>query len=425
MTAKFKLADQKELGFKDYVKVWKTGTFEAEDGMIHKVEMADALSHPSSTQFFPVTVETMVREAIEPMMIGSQLLEQIQYTPGLQMTTFPSTGAITADDVNEAGEYPEYTLNFAPGHQIITIGKSGIACKFTEELLRYSQYDVLGMYLKAMGRALVRHKESKIWNMFSAMGIVTHDNDNPGTGNDGVVRTSAASGSMFGTTTGYGEDGTFNGSVTIDDIYEAYGALLMNGYTPNALIVHPLTFTAFLTDPVMRSFALSHSGPWMNGWNGNAQVQNPWNQGIMGKMGPGTQAFDPTAVTTAAAAIDFPQNAKMKTPDYWGLGQLQIIVSPFVPYNASTKVTDVYLVDTNNIGALITDELPTMDTMEDKYRDITKIKIRERYAIAPFNDGNAIAVMKGVRAIPAKLHAPTAMTGPAYTADSRSTDVDT
>jgi len=390
--AKFKLADQK-LKAKDYVKVWKTGTFEAEDGMVHEVEMEDALSHPNSTQFFPITIETIVREAIEPVLIGAQLLEQIQYTPGLQMTTFPSTGAITADDVNESGEYPEYTLNFGPGHQIITIGKSGIACKFTEELLRYSQYDVLGMYLKAMGRALARHKESKIWAMFSLMGVTTHDNANPGA-------------SVFGTTTGYDYDGSANGSVTLDDIYEAYGQVLANGFTPNALIVHPLTFTMFLTDPVMRSFALNHGGgSWMNGWQGNAQTQYPWNRGAMGKMGPG-----PEKETPASDPISLPNNAKLKMPDYFGLGQLQIIVSPFVPYDHATKTTDIYLVDTANIGALITDELPVVDEIPDKYRDLTKIKIRERYAIAPFNEGNAVACMKNVKVTPNKLVAPTQIT---------------
>jgi len=380
--------DAKELSLQDYVSVWRSGAYQTEDGDLFDVQMEDALAHPSSTTFFPITIETMVREAIEPLLIGTSLLQRINYKPGMQIS-FPSIGAITADDINEAGEYPEYSLNFGPGSQIITIGKSGVAIKYTDEMKRYSQYDMLGIYLKAMGRALARHKESKIFSMFSGLGVVTHDNTTPGS-------------SIYGKTRARALDGTANGGLIADDIYEAYGTVLQNGFTPNAIIVHPLTYTMFLSDPVMRAFALNHGGgTWFNGWTGNGQSEYPWSRGIQGAMGPGpgrvTSSTDPKTINNPTA--------KMKLPDYLGLS-LNIIVSPFVPYNHSTKLTDIYMVDTNNIGALIVDEEPTMEEIPDRLRDITKIKIRERYAIAPFNEGNAISVMKNVKVIANELIVP-------------------
>ena len=384
----FKFADAKDISFQDYANVWRTGSYtDPETKKVFDVPMEDALSSPNSTQFFPVTIETMVREAIEPLLIGSTLLQRINYKPGMQIS-FPSIGAMVADDVNEAGEYPEFSLNFGPGAQIITIGKSGLAIKFTDEMKRYSQYDMLGIYLRAMGRALARHKESKIFSMFSKMGVVTHDNVTPNN-------------SVFGKTRGMNAAGAANGSLTMDDIYQAYGQVLMNGFTPNAMLMHPLTYTMFLTDPVLRALALYHGGgTWFNGWTGNGQTEYPWSRGAMGSLGPGPQKE--TSLSNPAELI---VNAKAKLPSYLGL-PLTVIISPFIPYNHSTKLTDIYLVDTNQVGAIIVDEEPTMEDIPDRYREITKIKIRERYAVAPFNDGNAVACLKNISVKPNELILP-------------------
>ena len=369
--------DVKDLDLKDYINLWRTGVYE-KDGDAFEVSMEDALAYPNSTQFFPITVETLVREAIEPHLIGTSLLERINYKPGMQVS-FPSAGAMVADDVNEAGEYPEYSLNFGPGSQIITIGKCGLAIKFTDEMKRYSQYDMLGMYLRAMGRALARHKESKIFAMLSRMGVVTHDNHTP-------------SASVYGVTRGMTAAGAGNGAVTMDDLHEAFGTVLMNGFTPNAILVHPLTYTMFLTDPLLRAFALHNGGgSWYNGWTGNGQAEYPWPRGVQGKLGQG-----PGLVNSSSDPKTIQVNAAPKLPNYAGL-PLSVIVSPFIPYNQSTKLTDIYMVDTNNIGAMIVDEEPTMEELPDRYREITKIKIRERYAVAPFNEGHAVAVLSNVK----------------------------
>jgi hypothetical protein len=392
--------DAKDLELKDYVNVWRTGVYE-KDGEAFDINMEDALAHPNSTQFFPITVETLVREAIEPVLIGTSLLERISYRPGMQVS-FPSIGAIVADDVNEAGEYPEYSLNFGPGSQIITIGKCGLAIKFTDEMKRYSQYDVLSMYLKAMGRALARHKESKIFAMLSGLGVVTHDNHTP-------------SASVHGVTRGRSVVGAANGAVTMDDLHEAFGTVLMNGFTPNAILVHPLTYTMFLTDALLRAFALTNgSGAWYNGWTGNGQAEYPWSRGAQGKLGPGG-----ATVTSSSDPKTIQVNAAPKLPNYAGL-PLQVIVSPFIPYNHSTKLTDIYMVDTNNIGAIIVDEEPTMEELPDRYREITKIKIRERYAIAPFNEGRGVAVLKNIKVTPNELIMPVQGTVADITAITRS-----
>jgi hypothetical protein len=248
---------------------------------------------------------------------------------------------------------------------------------------------------------MAAHKEQKIWTMLSKMGTVTHDNSAPGN-------------SVFGTTTGRGLSGAANGSVALDNIFEAYGQMMLNGFAANALIVHPMTFVMFATDPYLRHLALQGAGGAY--FNGPAGIMNsdPWGTGSIGSFGPtSTGAAHPLSALGGSYSSNYSLNPSItegaKLPDYLGL-PLSVIVSPFVPYNPGTRVTDIYLVDTNNIGALIVDEEATMDTIEDKLRDLRKIKIRERYAIAPLNDGKGVCVMKNVKVTGNQLLTPTLAT---------------
>jgi len=369
--------------------MWRNNGLNLEDAKRYNI--TDALSVPDAQFFLPQVVENIVREAVEPLMVGSSLLQKINYKYG-QTISFPSIGSLTAADIPEGEEYPERKLQVGPGTVIATIGKSGIAVKITEEMMRYSQFDVINLHLHHAGRALARHKEQKIWNMFLQTGVTTHDNANP-------------TQSVYGTTTGRDLAGASNGSVTMDDIFEAYGSVLTQGFTADTLVMHPLTWVMFVRDPVMRAFALNSGGGTMfQGWQGNPAAQNPWASGAQGGLGPASQQrIDPK--TAALEAYPQTLNSAPQLPSYLGV-PLKIVVSPFVPYNPVTKVTDMFLIDSSNAGALIVDEEPTMDEVQDKLRDITKIKVRERYALAPLNEGNGVAVLKNVKVVPNEIVLP-------------------
>lgn len=383
-----KFSDAKEFEF-----VWRNNGLNPQadvaDKTTERVEMSDALSHSDAPYFFPITVENYVREAVEPLLIGTSLLQRINYKIGT-VISLPSIGAMYAADIDEGMEYPERSLNFGPGVQIATIGKSGLAFKLTEEMKRYSQYDVVAMHLKAAGRALARHKEQKFFSMLSKTGITIYDNVNP-------------SASVFGVTTGRNMTGAANGSLNVDDLFQAHGQVTMNGFTGDTIIVHPMTFAMFATDPVLRAFAMNHGGgSWYSGPSG---IKNPelWSKGQMGGLGPngGNTGTHPNALAGSAQAYNnYSANAGgMTIPGYYGL-PLRVLVSPFVPYNPVTKLSDIYVVDSSNIGALIVDEEPSMDEVPDKLRDIIKIKIRERYALAVLNEGKAVGVIKNVKITP-------------------------
>jgi CO dehydrogenase/acetyl-CoA synthase epsilon subunit len=347
--------------------------------------MKDAISVPNAAMFLPKVVSNIVKEAAEPLLVGTSLLQRIEYHAG-QTITFPAVGALVAADIAEGQEYPERQLQMGGATVTATIGKSGVAVKVTDEMIKYSQYDVIGMHLRAAGRALARHKEQKIFNYINSMGVVCFDNATP-------------TNSLFGVTHGRGLDGAANGSVIMDDIFDAFGQIIAQGWMPDTLLMHPLTWIMWIKDPVLRAFALAAGGgTFFASWKGNPQGRAPWDNSAQGGLGvaPG-QNIDPSSDPLTAYAQNI--NSAPVLPSYFPI-PFRIVVSPFVPYNPVAKTTDIMIFDSANLGVLIVDEDAMTEEFDDPARDIRKIKIRERYAIAILNEGQAIGTLKNVSVKP-------------------------
>ena len=370
-----------------------------------RVSIKDALSVPNAPMMFPKVIQNIVREAIEPLLVGTSLLQRIDYNYG-QTITFGATGGLVAMDLAEGQEYPEQTLQTGAGTVTATIGKSGIAVKVTEEMLRYSQFDIIGMHLRAAGRALARHKETKIFNLLRSQGTTIFDNKNPDAAKMGV-------------TTGRDRSGAANGSVTMDDIFDAWALIVMQGFQPNTLIMHPLTWTMFVKDATMREFVLQNGGGSFFGtWTGNPMGGWPgWKPATQGGFGPSygqhiNPADNPAGLTTTPAG-DQSQNltGAPVLPSFAGpMGQLSIVVTPYVPFDTRKMLTDVYLCDRTELGFLIVDEDPVTQEFDDPRVEIKKIKIRERYALAMNNEGMAVGVLRNVKIAPNEIVLPATAT---------------
>ena len=365
--------------FKDqttYEFVWRNNGKTLDN---ERVEMKDAISVPNAGLFLPKVVSNIVKEAAEPLLVGTSLLQRIEYHAG-QTITFPAVGALVAADIAEGQEYPERQLQMGGATVTASIGKSGIAVKVTDEMVKYSQYDVIGMHLRAAGRALARHKEQKIFNYINSMGVVCFDNTTPAN-------------SLFGVTHGRALDGSANGSVIMDDIFDVFGQIITQGWMPDTILMHPLTWIMWVKDPILRAFALSAGGgTYFASWRGNPAGRAPWDNSSQGGLGysPG-QAIDPASSPLESYAQTI--SSAPVLPSYFPI-PFRIIVSPFVPYDPVTKRTDLMIFDSANLGALIVDEEPMTEEFDDPARDIRKIKIRERYGIAILNEGQAIGVIR-------------------------------
>ncbi len=362
-----------------------------------RVDIKDALSVPNAPMLMPKVISNVVREAQEPLLIGTSLLQRINYQFGGQVVTFPAVGAMVAADIAEGQEYPERDLTLGGATVTASIGKSGLAVKITEEMIRYSQFDVIGMHLRAAGRALARHKEQKIFNLIRSMGVCVFDNVTP-------LR------SLKGVTTGRNMSGTGNGSVTADDVFDCFAQVMQQGFMPNTLLMHPLTWAMFVKDATLRHFVLmSGGGSFFANWSGSAsQPSLGATQGGLGFAGgtnfvPGGNAAGLTPSTLTQ--LDPQQNSAPVLPGYFGMN-FQIIVSPFVPFDPRRLLTDIYMFDRNELGVLIVDEELTTDEFDDPRVDIKKIKLRERYGLGMLHEGQAIAVMKNVHVVPNEIVLP-------------------
>jgi hypothetical protein len=358
-----------------------------------RLKVEDAISVPNAGMWLPKVIQNIVKEAAEPLLVGTSLLQRVEYHYGTTIT-FPAVGALVAADIAEGMAYPERMLTMGGATVTASIGKSGVAVKITEEMQRYSQFDIINMHLRAAGRALARHKEQKIFNYIKSMGVTIFDNLTP-------------TSSMLGVTHGRALSGAANGSIIMDDLFDMYAQVMMQGYIPNTLLMHPLCWSMFVKDPVLRTLVLNGAsgGTWFATHSGNPSTQQSlWGNSSQGKMGvasgqdiiPGGNAGSQTA--SPLTSYSQTANGSPNLPSYFPF-PFRIIVSPFVDFDPATKLTDLMMFDSNELGALIVDEDVNTDEWVDHSVDIRKIKLRERYGIGIFNEGQAIAVAKNVKII--------------------------
>lgn len=332
----------------------------------------DLQSSPDIMLVLPKVVSEMIMEPIQYAETLSPLLRTVSVKGGRIDITYPAVGAMGGQrlDMAEGGEYPEATLDMA-GVMNVKIGKSGIAVRWTEEMRRYSQFDLMAMLLRGAARALARWKDKKVADHILALGRNSFNNS---TG-------SPAS------TTGRGADGNYNGTFSIDDMFTMYAEMVNKGYTPNTLIMHPMAWLIFARDPHMRSLANLRGGPFFKTVRGELPYA--------GKFETNGMALGPNLGLGGESAL-----AKMYTPTYGAFPHpLDVVVSPAMPFSTDGSgryLTDIVMCDRDELGVLFVDEPPTTDRWDDPARDIYKVKIRERYAIAILNQGEAVRTAKNV-----------------------------
>jgi len=106
------------------------------------VTVTDALSTPDSSILIPRVISDVMREAAEPIYIGSKFFTPVQLTEGRSLE-FPSVGAIRAFDIPELGEYPNQELDFQLHRTTeIKVNKVGLKVQISDEMINDSQWDV-------------------------------------------------------------------------------------------------------------------------------------------------------------------------------------------------------------------------------------------------------------------------------------------
>lgn len=308
-----------------------------------RVTVSEALTTADANILIPKVVSQVVAEAAEPLYLASQFFQKVQLNEGRSME-FIHFGAIRAFEVGEGMEYQNQTLNLTKqgiGTVDVKVKKYGLKVQITDEMISDSQWDVIGLHLKAAGRAMARKKEEVIFEEFNRHGHVVYDADKFKAGQDGYP-------------TGRGFDGNYNGTLAAEDIIDMAVSIMSAGFTPTDIIMHPLCWSLFAKNAALEGSSVAAFG-----------------QGVVN--------FDPKAFQTSNA-----------------LG-LNVIFSPFVPFDQVNKTFDFYLVDRNNVGViLVKDEIST-EQFDDPLRDIQTLKVKERYGVGILNGGLGVAVARNLK----------------------------
>jgi hypothetical protein len=369
-----------------FIDTWMNNGFNQFEGK--QYSFRDLMATSNAAVWMPEVVSTVLREPVEPLSVIPSLLDNIPYN-GARQISLPAIGALVAYDIAEGESFPEQTLQMAPGSMIINMGKSGLSFKISEETQMYSEFDVINMHLRHGARALVRHKEKKGFDYLSAMGVTIFDNLSPTT-------------SMLGTCTGRAIDGTGNGSCRMEDLVKAYAHLMMQGFIPNVLIMHPMTWTMWMVDPLLQSIVKNTgTGSWFQPTS-PSKTGTQWESAALNKLGTGSGAMRYTSpgnagseTPTAKSALDPSMNGRPNVPGYFPF-PISVVVSPYAPYNPNNHTCNIILADSSNIGALITESGITTDRWDDNETDTLKIKMKERYCFAVYNEGLGIGVIRNV-----------------------------
>lgn len=254
-----------------------------------------------------------------------------------RVVEFPAVNAIQASEIPEGQEYPEQQLAFAKQSEGKTT-KKGVKVSFTEEVINDSQWDIVALHVRAAGRAMARLKESIAVKRFTEAATVDFDN------------------SSSPETSGRGIDGALNGTLYWDDVMTMAANLHGDFHAPTDLVMNHLAWP---------HFAKAH-----------------------GLMGHPNLSLGDLANENAAYNATSP------------LG-INVILSRFVRLDTTgDPVTDIYIIDRNEVGANLIREDMSTEEFDDPSRDMRSLKMRERYDLVIYGDGEGIRMAKDIAIAP-------------------------
>ena len=342
--------------------------------------VSEALTSTDVIQLIPKVIEGQLREAAEPEYLATRFMNVVHVDGGSSVTyVIPVVGEIHASEVSEGGRYNEDYVDFNTvenGQLEIRVKKIGLKVKITEEAISDSSWDIYGINVRKMGRAMARYKEEWCFNSFSTHGKPVFDND---------LRTQMPEAG----THGRDESQAFNDTLTIEDFLDLVLALMSQDQVPTDVIMHPLCWVIFARNAMI--------GNGMTYGAFGAQSVHPWGavQGTPGFAGLAANGEGQKLIMT-------PDQVQGRLPM-----PLTINWSPFVKFDKQRKRFDMYVIDRSNVGVIAQKEGLSTDNWTDPERDLRMLKVKERYGVGILDNGRGIAVARNLAVAPTHPVPPT------------------
>ena len=344
-----------------------------------RASLQEAISSTDTVKLIPKVIEGKLREAAEPEYLGTRFFQTVKVDEGNSAVyVIPVVGEVTAYEIGEGTRYKETSFDMTTLENAtleIRVKKIGVRVSITEEAIADSYWDILGINVRKMGRAMARYKEEMIFNAFSTHGHTVFDN---------AQRTAQPAAG----TTGLGKDGQYNDTLSVEDFLDLTLALMGNGYNPTDVIMHPLTWVVFARNSMIGN------GLTFGALGGNNVHPNGGIQGTPAAFGMANSGDGQKLIMTP----DQVQN-RLPVP-------MVINFSPWVKFDKLTKRFDMYVLDKSEVGIIAQKEGLTTGNWTDPEKDIRNLKAKERYGIGVLNNGRAITVAKNIAVAPSYPAAP-------------------
>jgi hypothetical protein len=345
-----------------------------------RAAIREALTSTDTVKLIPKVIEGQLREAAEPEYLGTRFMQTVHVEGGSSTVyVIPVVGELVATEVGEGSRYNEDYVDFNTIENSaleIRVKKIGIKVSITEEAISDSSWDILGINIRKMGKAMARYKEEWIFNTFSDHGHVVFDNN---------LREQFPEAG----TTGRAEDGSFNDTMSVEDFLDLVLALMGNGFVPTDVIMHPLTWVVFARNSMIGN------GLTYGAFGGNQVHPYGAVQGTPGFAGLAANG-------DGQKLIMKPEQVQNRLPV-----PLTMNFSPFVHFDKVNKRFDMYCLDRNEVGVIVQKEGLSTENWTDPEKDIRALKAKERYGVGTLNNGRGITVTRNIAVAPSYPVPPT------------------
>lgn len=338
-----------------------------------RVTVQETLHSTDTVKLIPKVIEGKLREAAEPAYLATRFMKTIHVNEGNSAVyTIPFVGELYASEVSEGGRYNESSIDFSTlenGTYEIRVKKIGLKVSISEEAVTDGAWDIMGINISKMGRAMARYKEEWCFNAFNDHGHIVFDNSIRGQMPEAG-------------TSGRAADGSYNDTLSTEDFIDLVLAMMGQDKNPTDIIMHPLTWVVFARNSMIGNgmsygaFGGQNVHPW------GATQGTPGFAGLAANQGPQKFVLTPDQV-----------QGRLPMP-------IRINFSPFIPFDKVNKKFDMYVLDESSVGIIAQKEALTTDNWTDPERDIRLLKCKERYGVGIVDNGRGIVVARNLAVAP-------------------------
>jgi hypothetical protein len=363
-----------------------------------RMSFQDMIMTGDLLRYVPKVVTTILQGSIQPrMVISNKIFKTVNIGSKISVNV-GRFGPMMAYEQPEGAPWKRSQIHLDGGEmmQPVRYKKMGVEFAFSDESKTAGAMELLTMMISEAGKALARAKEDLCMDTLEVMGADVYNNITPADG-------------YFGATTGRNTTGAWNGSFSLNDLIYMTNYLTMRGFSPNTMLMHPLSWMVFATSPDTREIVTNgnavQSAPTPMG-DGADTYSNPFQQfGINYEAGTGSD--EPDSVFGKIGYNPFVQTLNPLTATWHYRSKylptgMDILVSPFVKYTLDANADgdlptcNLHMVDANEAGVILQADKPAMRDYKDFMSESTVIRLGEIYGTEILRQGEAIATAKGV-----------------------------